>query len=196
MRKTDIELSLHEQDFTRNTFIGYGQKEVEYMSTQDLMAVRTAIDEYLHTKRLKVRNANYLEAFNRINEELQRRSDPISELWNEARSLTTENSSDDTSSTQLIGKKSRRKTPFKRLEINVPSFLNDKPKSSIISQKSSEKKMYDLYDDLSNTTELSAYDNELITELKNKMFDFDLFDIETSSYLFNVSFEPASTIEI
>jgi hypothetical protein len=60
--------------FDRNSFIGFEQEEIDQTETEDLLTIRRAVYGYLKSKKLKKRNANFMEVFCRINRELKKRN--------------------------------------------------------------------------------------------------------------------------
>jgi len=60
--------------FDRNSFIGFRQEEIDQTETEDLLTIRRAVYGYLKSKKLKKRNANFMEVFCRINREIKKRN--------------------------------------------------------------------------------------------------------------------------
>lgn len=125
MRQSQLELS--ESNFDRNTFIGFDQEEINNLSTQELLVLRSVMQDYLNSTKLKKRNANFKEAYVRITVELKRRKQDRSREFlenstNESTgSIATEDYGDKNVSKQkLLGRKLKPK-----LQLEVPDFLND-----------------------------------------------------------------------
>lgn len=60
--------------FDRNTFIGFDKEEIKNTPTNDLLTIRRAVYDYLKSTKLKKRNANFIDVFRRMTEELQERN--------------------------------------------------------------------------------------------------------------------------
>lgn len=65
--------NIHNLNFERNTFIGFDQKEIDNSTNEELLGIRASIYSYLKSTKLKKRNANFMEAYLRINQELTAR---------------------------------------------------------------------------------------------------------------------------
>ncbi len=118
--------------FVRNTFIGFDEEEIKTTSTEDLLLIRGAVYGYLSSKKLKRRNANFKEVFERISEELaDRKVLPKRSGFHlhkkNAKFLVTNKSQPSTKSDSDY--ETCEKTFLKRkhmMDIEIPSFLNDK----------------------------------------------------------------------
>jgi hypothetical protein len=155
----------------KGTDIGFDKKEVQKTRTEDLLMLRKSIVIYLKSKKLKKRNINFMEVYYRINEELKERknssyeekksegfvkadtapkrktsatilhSASLSNIVNEFEEKSSENSS-------FL----KRKTSSAAvLEVEIPSFFNDKKEESKILQKENEKISSPLKDSISGS---------------------------------------------
>lgn len=140
--------------FGKGTDIGFQTEEIKKTSTEDLIILRSSIVCYLQSKKLKKRNANYMIVLIRINKELKQRQNTsrtftIHELRKNKELKTHEKISknkiltthkkaqsfqklsnfieeikvENNANISLLGRKSSTDS---QIEVNIPSFLNDK----------------------------------------------------------------------
>ncbi len=57
----------------KGTDIGFDKKEIKNTSTEDLLTLRKSIVIYLKSKKLKKRNGNFMNVYQRISNELRDR---------------------------------------------------------------------------------------------------------------------------
>lgn len=140
--------------FDRNTFIGFDHEEIEKTSTNDLLTIRRAVYDYLKSTKLKKRNANFIDVFRRMTEELQKRNvlpkrdkkrqnrqgkEKLFRLIKKNETTHLSDSSTSKETTSQINSVKSEKNCFlnKKMRINVeiPSFFNDKVQKRDTAQK-------------------------------------------------------------
>jgi hypothetical protein len=143
-------------EFTRRTLekgteVGFNKDEIIKTTTEDLLTLRKSIVLYLKSKKLKKRNANFMEVYTRINEELKMRKiinkkeeESVNfgfikaEISPQLRKLSSAESSIDKEELLPEGKVLLQRKHSMALEVEIPSFLNDKKQRK--EQKDSPKK--------------------------------------------------------
>lgn len=149
-RFTDLSQFTKEHVLEKGTDIGFEKHEIEQTSTEDLITLRKSIVSYLRSKKLKKRNANFIDVCKRINHVLKERDDKkeidakskegfvkveltdnsLDFLSFEPKKSTRTGFSEQTEELCLKETFLKRKTSSAFLEISIPSFFNDKGKET------------------------------------------------------------------
>lgn len=135
--------------FEKGTEVGFNKEEIKKTPTDDLLALRKSVLLYLKSKKLKKRNANFMEVYQRINEELKERKSQtkkeeesknlgfvkvIQSQWTSGSNSETNSETDQESRAFLKRKHSMN------IQVEIPAFLNDKKqKNDSIAKKEEEK---------------------------------------------------------
>lgn len=145
------------QGLINGTDIGFKQEEIRKTTTDDLLNLRTSILGYLKSKKLKKRNAKFMEVYIRINEELIHRKTHQDEVFpeNDPRSFdfqglppkrsmsssipsgTSLERLDDLKEEKLLRRKSSMNSMW---ELEIPSFFHDKRQKTDTEQKNNDIK--------------------------------------------------------
>lgn len=126
--------------FDRNTFIGFDLEEIKKTSSSDLLMIRKPIYAYLKSTKLKKRNANFIDVFKRINNELRERNiipskKPQQNILLNVSKITNSTKSGTSSERESITNETLTNEKIKNdnflgkkysIDISIPSFLNDK----------------------------------------------------------------------
>jgi hypothetical protein len=147
-------------DLEKGTEVGFDFNEIKLTTSEDLYNLRKSILLYLKSKKLKKRNGNFMEVFQRINLELRRRKSGKNE--SDSDTISTNEQSESTPKRSLSFKTSAslpkdcidfkdytflsRKSSSSSAVLDIPSFLQDKKQkigeneSIQITRTSSEEK--------------------------------------------------------
>ena len=119
-------------EFIKGSDVGFDIDEIKATPTEELKTIRRSIFEYLKSTKQKKRNANFKEAFLRINEELEERKRvPSNVKYNEAMislGVCPEKRIDYINKKRHLANKELFNDDKKKIEIDVPIFLNDNVK--------------------------------------------------------------------
>jgi len=197
-------------EFTRKTLekgteVGFNKQEIKKTSTEDLLTLRKSILLYLKSKKLKKRNANFMDVYYRINEELKERKH-ISKKEEESvnsgfvkaeiasQSKLNLNSESHLSNDDFVQESKiflKRKHSMS-LEVDIPSFLNDKKqkKEISISTKNDEIEKPNLKPFLNGNLYIILILNKILLKIFNHFKDFGkgLFDEK-------VDFDPSDDMD-
>lgn len=216
---TEVKESNYEKSvFEWGTDIGYDKNEIKSTSSGDLVNLRNSIVGYLKSKKLKKRNANFMQVFSRINEELKKRktiketegendgthSERVPKRMLSATGISTNSLDDDNEFKGFLKRKTSSTTV---LDINIPSFLNDKKQKTSCEEKKrgmeeSEvgfpkfcakgkqskikiefgKGLFENNGDFDPSSDLEPYK---IPQKKSSFFESNLKQIELESEMFN-----------
>lgn len=128
-----LDVDSYKSTFIKGTDIGFDKDEIKKTSTEDLLTLRKSILVYLKSTKLKKRNANFMDAYQRINDELKERKETALRKENcfygyvkVELEQKTNSSTHDSCSNEDNTKKSLLKRKTSGIEIEIPSFLNDK----------------------------------------------------------------------
>jgi hypothetical protein len=135
--------------FEKGTEVGFNKEEIKKTATEDLLALRKSVLAYLKSKKLKKRNANFMEVYQRINKELKERKiltlkeeesinqgfvKVIKSVRSQA-SATEADSPDDEEEQHFLKRKHSMS-----ISLEIPSFFNDKKHEVKIKMKREEEK--------------------------------------------------------
>merc|ERR1711976_572817 len=176
---------------------------IKKTSTEDLLTLRKSIILYLKSKKLKKRNGNFMDVYQRISAELKERKSGVVEDKTNLKGYTKveiemddENLRDQLSisafnegSTQSF---LRRKTSS--IDIHIPSFLNDKKQKKEEVQKTDTNEVdkkpslaqnfgKGLFDEKLDFDPSSDMDNFKVS--KKAKFDTEIKEIEIKNAMFN-----------
>ena len=133
-------------EFIKGSDVGFDIDEIKATPTEELKTIRRSIFEYLKSTKQKKRNANFKEAFLRINEELEERKRvPSNVKYNEAMislGVCPEKRIDYINKKRHLANKELFNDDNKKIEIDVPIFLNDNVK-----EDNKDKKEYESDED-------------------------------------------------
>jgi hypothetical protein len=138
--------------FEKGTEVGFNKEEIKKTGTEDLLALRKSVLAYLKSKKLKKRNANFMEVYQRINQELKERkiltlkeeesiNQGFVKVIKSGRSQVsaTEADSPNDEEGELFLKRKHSMT----ISLEIPSFFNDKKNQTESKMKKVEEKPVD-----------------------------------------------------
>ena len=150
-------LELAGRSFEKGSEVGFNKEEIIKTSTEDLLALRKSVLLYIKSKKLKKRNANFKDVYQRINQELNERkhlTKKEEESINQGfvkvvhtesrRSMSTSELTSAKEDSLVEAQHFLKRKHSLAIEVEIPSFFNDKkqrvePKPKDEPQKPPEK---------------------------------------------------------
>jgi hypothetical protein len=140
----------------KGTDVGFNKEEIQKTSTEDLLALKKTVVAYLKSKKLKKRNGNFMDVYQRINDELKERKKIVIEekesinsgfikaeisQGSDDRHETTPSATSEEETKPLTFINRKHSMPF---DVEIPSFFNDKnfndKKQKLMKEKTPDKR--------------------------------------------------------